>query len=133
MATAAERERACEAIVAGFFGPEVPWNLAGTCATCGGKGVVLDERKMGEYVRSEREALEMSLRELARRAGCSAPYLSDLELGKRPFGDRASIRVLAELGLAARDARAFAKKTLSDEAVLELAVDRGLVEKGLEK
>ena len=38
----------------------------------------------GEYVRQRREELDISVREMARRLGMSAMYLSDIERGKRP-------------------------------------------------
>lgn len=38
--------------------------------------------KFGEYVRNSREEQNLSLREAARRAGISHPYLSQLETGK---------------------------------------------------
>lgn len=38
---------------------------------------------LGEHIRAKRKALSISLRELSRRAGITAPYLSDVELGRR--------------------------------------------------
>jgi len=43
----------------------------------------IDHRKAGEIVRKSRESAKLSLRELARRLLLSAPYMSDLELGRR--------------------------------------------------
>lgn len=38
---------------------------------------------LGSKLRELREARDMSLRELAKRIGVSAPFLSDIELGRR--------------------------------------------------
>jgi transcriptional regulator with XRE-family HTH domain len=40
-------------------------------------------KTLGEFVRSKRDELDMSLRELARHLGITPPFLSDIELGKR--------------------------------------------------
>jgi transcriptional regulator with XRE-family HTH domain len=40
-------------------------------------------KTLGEFVRSRRDALDISLRELARQLGITPPFLSDIELGKR--------------------------------------------------
>lgn len=39
--------------------------------------------RLGERIRELREEKDMSLRELARKTGVTAPFLSDVELGKR--------------------------------------------------
>ena len=53
------------------------------CPKCGGSGKVDDPRAIGEDMRKRREASGLSLREVARRIRTSAPYLCDLELGRR--------------------------------------------------
>lgn len=40
-------------------------------------------QEIGGQIRILREERKMSLRELARRLGLSAPYISDMELGRR--------------------------------------------------
>ena len=45
--------------------------------------MVIDNRATGEHMRQWRVELGFSLREFASRLGISAPYLSDLELGRR--------------------------------------------------
>ena len=42
-----------------------------------------DHRPLGAEMRRRREAKGFALREVARRLGISAPFLSDLELGRR--------------------------------------------------
>ena len=48
----------------------------------------LNENMLGSRLRKIREDSGMSLREMARRLSCSAPYLSDVENGKRGIRDR---------------------------------------------
>lgn len=38
---------------------------------------------LGEYIRNSRDEKDISLREFAKKIGCSAAFLSDIELGKR--------------------------------------------------
>jgi len=40
-------------------------------------------KTLGEFIRSKRDELDISLRELARRLEITPPFLSDIELGKR--------------------------------------------------
>jgi predicted transcriptional regulator len=53
------------------------------CPKCAGSGHVLDPRAVGQRWRQIRTAQGISLREMARKAGYSAVYLSDLERGRR--------------------------------------------------
>lgn len=41
--------------------------------------------EVGQAMRDHRESAKVSLRELSRRLGCSAPFLSDMELGRRKY------------------------------------------------
>jgi transcriptional regulator with XRE-family HTH domain len=40
-------------------------------------------KTLGQFIREKREELDLSLRELARRVGVSAAFMSDIELGRR--------------------------------------------------
>jgi len=53
------------------------------CTHCDGTGRVLDEKAVGALMREVRELKKVSLREVARRLRWSAPYVSDLERGRR--------------------------------------------------
>ena len=54
---------------------------------------------LGEYIREQREQAEVSLRQLARTAGVSNPYLSQVERGlKRP-----SAEILQQIAQGAAD------------------------------
>jgi transcriptional regulator with XRE-family HTH domain len=58
----------------------------------------IDVRTLGEYIREQREAAEVSLRQLARNAGVSNPYLSQVERGlKKP-----SAEILGQIASALR-------------------------------
>lgn len=43
----------------------------------------IEEKSFGEYLSQLREAKDVTLRELARKIGVSAPFLSDVEKGRR--------------------------------------------------
>lgn len=48
----------------------------------------IDVRSLGEFIREQREAAEVSLRQLAKNSGVSNPYLSQVERGlKKPSAE----------------------------------------------
>ena len=48
----------------------------------------IDVRSLGEYIREQRVSAEVSLRQLAKSAGVSNPYLSQVERGlKKPSAE----------------------------------------------
>lgn len=51
---------------------------------------------LGERIRELREERDISLRELAKKLGCSAPFWSDVELGRR-FPSEAILKEAARL------------------------------------
>ena len=66
---------------------------------------------IGEYIRELRNAKDLSVRELAKRLGLSAPFISDVELGRRHPSEQVLLKFARELGtsvaeLRKRDARA---------------------------
>ncbi|MGD9956154.1 MAG: helix-turn-helix domain-containing protein, partial [Candidatus Nanopelagicales bacterium] len=62
----------------------------------------IDVRSLGEYIREQRTSAEVSLRQLAKSAGVSNPYLSQVERGlKKPSAEilgqiAAALRISAE-------------------------------------
>jgi transcriptional regulator with XRE-family HTH domain len=58
----------------------------------------IDAAKLGEYIREQRMAAEISVRQLARTAGVSNPYLSQVERGLR----RPSAEILARIAAGLR-------------------------------
>lgn len=68
-------------------------------------------KTLGEYIRELREANDLSVRELAKRMKLSAPFLSDVELGRRHPSEEVLARLAPVLGttvetLKKHDARA---------------------------
>ncbi|MGZ4617458.1 MAG: helix-turn-helix domain-containing protein [Frankiaceae bacterium] len=68
-----------------------------------GKGVLADVaslrvRELGDYIREQRKAAQISLRQLARQAGVSNPYLSQIERGLR----KPSAEILQQIARALR-------------------------------
>lgn len=55
------------------------------CPTCKGLGKVPDPQFIASNMRHHRVNCGMSLREVATLMGISAPYLSDLERGRRAW------------------------------------------------
>lgn len=51
------------------------------------------------FIREAREKKGISLRELARRIGKSAAYVSDIELGRRNGGIETMKKIYKELGI----------------------------------
>jgi transcriptional regulator with XRE-family HTH domain len=58
---------------------------------------------LGQLVRARRLELGLTLRELARRVGVSAPFVTDLEAGRRNPGPEILQRLAAELQLPLED------------------------------
>jgi transcriptional regulator with XRE-family HTH domain len=58
----------------------------------------IDVRTLGEYIREQRQAAEVSLRQLAKNAGVSNPYLSQVERGLR----KPSAEILGQIASALR-------------------------------
>lgn len=61
---------------------KMPLTFSAFCPTCRGSGEVLKPNL--KAMRAKREKLGLSVRKLAKRLKLSAPFLSDVELGRRP-------------------------------------------------
>lgn len=72
-----------------------------------------ESQHIGPFIRAQREAAEVSIRQLAERAGVSNPYLSQIERGLR----KPSAEVLAQI---ARGLRLSAEVLYSRAGILEL-------------
>jgi transcriptional regulator with XRE-family HTH domain len=93
---------------------------------------------LGERIRELREEKDISVRELAKRIGKSAPFVSDIELGRRHPSDDVLKELADRLGttvedLRSHDARApvqeLKRKAASDPAMgfaLRRIVDQGV-------
>lgn len=61
----------------------------------------IDHMKTGSGIRRERKTAGISLRAMARAMNLSAPYVSDLELGRRAWNHELLMRYSASLKLLA--------------------------------
>jgi transcriptional regulator with XRE-family HTH domain len=62
-------------------------------------------KTLGERIRELREHHDLSVRELAKKIGVSAPFLSDIELGRRHPSDDVLKLLAKELGTTVDDLR----------------------------
>ena len=62
-------------------------------------------KPLGEYIREMRERHDLSVRELAKKAKVSAPFLSDIELGRRHPSEEVLRTLAAALGTSIEDLR----------------------------
>ena len=72
-----------------------------------------ESHDIGSFIRAQREAAQVSIRQLAERAGVSNPYLSQIERGLR----KPSAEVLGQI---ARGLRLSAEVLYSQAGILEL-------------
>ncbi|MBP7898480.1 helix-turn-helix transcriptional regulator [Candidatus Gracilibacteria bacterium] len=56
-------------------------------------------KTLGQYIRELRDKKDISLRELAKSIDCSAPFVSDIELGKRFPSDDVLADIAKVLGV----------------------------------
>lgn len=64
-------------------------------------------KTLGQKIRELREAKDLSLRELAKRLDVSAPFVSDVELGRRYPSDKLFAAIAKELDVSADDLRTY--------------------------
>jgi transcriptional regulator with XRE-family HTH domain len=62
-------------------------------------------KPLGEFVRELRDKQDLSVRELARKIDVSAPFLSDVELGRRHPSDEVLRSIAAHLGTSVAELR----------------------------
>lgn len=62
------------------------------CRRCAGTGIEPNPIAIGSSMRALRIKAKLSIREVARRCSLSAAYISDLELGRRSWGPKASTK-----------------------------------------
>jgi len=81
---------------------------------------VIDVRHLGEFIREQRDASDISLRQLAKLAGVSNPYLSQIERGLR----KPSAEILQQI---AKALRISAEALYVQAGILEQREGTGLV------
>jgi transcriptional regulator with XRE-family HTH domain len=64
-------------------------------------------KTLGEYIRELREKHDWSVRELAKKLKVSAPFLSDIELGRRHPSDDVLERLASVLGTTTEELKKF--------------------------
>ncbi len=87
-------------------------------------------RELGAFIREQRRAAQMSLRNLATQAGVSNPYLSQIERGLRKPSAEILQRVAAALRISAETlyVRAGILEERDDDLASRIASDSSLTE-----
>ncbi len=75
---------------------------------------------LGEYIRKLRDERDLSLREFARKLDCSAPFLSDVELGRRFPSDKLLEQIATLLGTSVADLRKYDQRPPPTEDIKKL-------------
>lgn len=93
----------------------------------------IDPTKLGEYIRDQRNAAQISLRQLAKSADISNPYLSQVERGLRRPSAEILARIATGLRISAETLYVRAgllEQRLGDQTVIEaLTEDPTLTER----
>jgi transcriptional regulator with XRE-family HTH domain len=91
--------------------------------------VGIDVRSLGDYIREQRSASDISLRQLAKQAGVSNPYLSQIERGLR----KPSAEILQQIAKALRiSAEAlYVQAGFLEQREASVVVDALLADEGL--
>ncbi|MDR0534147.1 MAG: helix-turn-helix domain-containing protein [Verrucomicrobiales bacterium] len=64
-------------------------------------------KTLGEFIRSRRDELDISLRELARQLDITPPFLSDIELGKRYPSEPVMLKLANHFRISIDDLKLF--------------------------
>ncbi len=93
----------------------------------------IDAAKLGEYIREQRNAAQISLRQLAKAADVSNPYLSQVERGLRKPSAEILARIAAGLRISAETlyvrAGILEERTGEPAVLTAIAEDRTLTER----
>ncbi len=93
----------------------------------------LSMRELGEYIREQRRAAQVSLRQLARSAGVSNPYLSQIERGLRKPSAEILQQIAKGLRISAEQLYIHAgildERVSDDSVVTAILADAGLTER----
>ena len=90
---------------------------------------IVDVRQLGEFIREQRQSAKISLRELAKSAGVSNPYLSQIERGLR----KPSAEILQQIakGLRISAEALYVQAGILDQREASPVVDAILADDGL--
>jgi transcriptional regulator with XRE-family HTH domain len=75
---------------------------------------------LGEYIRALRDKSDLSLREFARQLNCSAPFISDVELGRRFPSERLLEQIAALLKTTIDDLKKYDQRPPPAEEIKKL-------------
>jgi transcriptional regulator with XRE-family HTH domain len=93
----------------------------------------IDAAKLGEYIREQRNAAQISLRQLAKAADVSNPYLSQVERGLRKPSAEILARIAAGLRISAETlyvrAGILEERTGEPAVLTSIAEDQTLTER----
>ena len=64
-------------------------------------------KTLGEHIRELRERNDLSLREFAKRLNLSAPFVSDIELGRRSPSEKVLEKIAETLGVSPEELRSY--------------------------
>ncbi len=78
---------------------------------------------LGQQIRKLRDARDLSLRELASKLGCSAPFLSDIELGRRYPSEKVLKEIARILGIELEKLKAHDTRPPVEEMKRRIAHD----------
>ncbi|MDB6027480.1 MAG: hypothetical protein JWM68_3703 [Verrucomicrobiales bacterium] len=67
----------------------------------------MQQEKLGDVIRELREKQDLSLRELARQTEISAPFLSDVELGRRYPSDEVLEKIAKKLKVSVENLKQY--------------------------
>ena len=75
----------------------------------------METKSFGDVLRELRDKANLSLRELARKVGASAPFLSDVELGRRYPSDELLAKLAESLRVSVEELKKYDhRESLSD-------------------
>jgi transcriptional regulator with XRE-family HTH domain len=99
----------------------------------GGGGIEMALRHIGDYIREQRNLAQVSLRQLARTAGVSNPYLSQIERGLRKPSAEILQQIAKGLRISAEQlyiqAGILDERAGDDTVTAALLADAGLTER----
>lgn len=79
---------------------------------------------LGEYIRQRREEeYDLSVREFAKQLGCSAAFVSDVELGRRNPSDKLLADMARLLGTTVEDLKAHDLRPPTEQMKRKIAKD----------
>jgi len=78
---------------------------------------------LGQRIRERREELDLSLREFAAKLGLSAPFISDIELGRRYPSDQVLRAIAKTLSLKLDNLKAHDTRPPVKEMKRQIAID----------